>query len=280
MRFAITGTDRYVGVFNALIEAGWQPVKFFTVPVDNRIYFNRNMIECADRNGVPVQMSRLRQDDLAELAERGCQVLVVASYNWRIPDWRPFLPYAVNFHPSPLPIGRGPMPLVRAILDGHRTWGMSCHKLEHEFDAGDILAQEMFPLQEGDGFDVLDLRLQAAAKKLAGRVGGSFHELWQDATPQGEGSYWQKWTDADRTLDYGQPVARILRLARAFGPFEVLARVKGAQIHVRRLTGWEEAHGRPAGELVYTSGNTLVITSPDGYIALLEWSLLGPDDRV
>lgn len=280
MRFAITGTDRYIGVFNALLEAGWQPVKLFTVPVDNRIFFNRNMIEFAEKQGIGVQISRLRQDDLVDLAARGCQVLVVASYNWRIPDWRSHIPYAVNFHPSPLPTGRGPMPLVQAILDGHRSWGVTCHKLEHEFDAGDVLAQEMFPVQEGDGFDVLDLHLQLATKRLASRVADGFQELWRDAWPQGEGSYWHYWSDADRTLDFSQPIAHILRQIRAYGPYEVLALVRGMLIHVRRANGWEEAHDRTPGELFHVSGNTLLMTVLDGFIAILEWSLVGPGDRV
>ena len=54
------------------------------------------------------------------------------------------MPFAVNFHASPLPNARGPYPAFRAILEGRRSWGVTCHRLEHGFDAGDILAAEVF----------------------------------------------------------------------------------------------------------------------------------------
>src|SRR5471032_2681612 len=101
MRFAITATDRFLGVFQALVEAGWQPVKLFTLPVDDRLFHNKAAIDFAHRLGIPAQITPLIQPDLENLAQLGCDALVVASYNHRIGDWTPYLKYAVNFHPSP-----------------------------------------------------------------------------------------------------------------------------------------------------------------------------------
>ena len=279
MRFAITGADRYLGIFEAFLEAGWEPLKLFTVPVDNRVDHNTAMVARAAKAGIPVQMSRLHTRDLADLAERGCEVLVVASYDWRLPDWRPFQPFAINFHPSPLPEGRGPLPGPRAILDGHRHWGMSCHKVEADFDTGDVLARETFPLSANESFETLDLRLQMAGKRLARGVADNFSGLWFGAEPQGPGSYWQRFTAEDRTLDFSSEVEDSLRRMRAFGPLETLARVKDTLIHVRRADGWTESHGHAPGSVVHVSHRTLVVAVRDGYLALLEWSLLNPSER-
>ena len=43
MRFAITATDRYFGVLQALIEHGWQPLKLFITPVDRRMHLGTLM---------------------------------------------------------------------------------------------------------------------------------------------------------------------------------------------------------------------------------------------
>ena len=43
-RFAITATDRYLGVFKAFVEAGWAPVKLFTAPTDDRLFHNKATI--------------------------------------------------------------------------------------------------------------------------------------------------------------------------------------------------------------------------------------------
>jgi methionyl-tRNA formyltransferase len=277
MRFAICTTDRYLGVLNAFLNAGWQPLKLFTLPVDNRMFQNRVVINRAEKLGLPIQISRLREADLQELKDLGCDVLIVASYTWRILDWERFVPHAINFHPSPLPQGRGPYPVVRAIIDNWDHWGVSCHKLAPEFDSGDLLDQEHFPLSSDECHESLDLKVQMAATKLAQRVSQNFSKLWTQAWPQGEGSYFRMFGDGDRTLDFHQPVADILRRARAFGEHECFALVNDARVFVRRAVGWPESHDYPPGQLVVSTALRMVIAAKDGYIGLLEWSLVAPD---
>jgi methionyl-tRNA formyltransferase len=86
MRFAVTATDRYLNVFQAFVERGWTPLKVFPGEVDNRIHRNTALLEYARRSNLEVQISRLTDANLRELADRGCDVLVVASYAWRIGD--------------------------------------------------------------------------------------------------------------------------------------------------------------------------------------------------
>jgi methionyl-tRNA formyltransferase len=277
MRFAITLTDRYLPVLEALLAAGWQPVKLFTSPVDDRIFHNKLSLERAQQLDIPVQISRMLDADLLDLKARGCDALVVASYRWRIGEWQPHLRYAVNFHPSPLPIGRGAYPVVRAILDGHAQWGITCHKVAKRFDSGDILAQESFPIAADECHETLDLKTQLASGILAGRVAADFETLWRDAATQGEGSYWKLFTDADRTLDFHQPVERIMRTVRAFGEYECIAKVAEAQIYVRRAVAWPAKHTLAPGTVAHNSAMRLVVAASDGYVGLLEWSLIAPD---
>lgn len=277
MLFAITAVDRYLGVFEAFIAAGWTPVKLFTAPLDNRTEHNQAVIALAHRLGIDVQISPMQERDLDDLARRGCEVLVVASYDWRVPDWRPYLHYAVNFHPSPLPEGRGPYPAVRAILEGRRSWGVSCHKLEQAFDSGDILAQDLFPLPDNICHDGLDLQIQLSARRLAAQVAAALPALWEQAVPQGEGSYWPRWTEQERRIDFATPVASIERHVRAFSCVEAIARINGVDIYIRRIAVWPEAHGHQPGTLVYSDGPKLVVAASDGYVGLLAWSVIAPE---
>jgi methionyl-tRNA formyltransferase len=277
MRFAITATDRYLNVFQSFVERGWTPLKVFTGEVDNRVHRNTALLEYARRSNLEVQISRLTEANLRELADVGCDVLVVASYAWRICDWRPYLKYAVNFHPAPLPHGRGPYPLPAAILERATTWGISCHKLEHEFDSGDVLKTALVPLSPAEDHDSLDLRLQMAAKRLTLDVADHFAEYWEAATPQTASSYYPKWSEAERRLDFAQTVEHILRRISAFGPLECLANLNKATFFVRRAVGWTEAHATPPGTVVHVNGLALVVAVADGYIGLTEWSLIRPD---
>jgi methionyl-tRNA formyltransferase len=201
----------------------------------------------------------------------------VASYRWRIPEWRSHLRYAVNFHPSPLPLGRGPYPVPAAILGEARQWGVACHRLEAEFDAGALLKVLGFPLDPAEDHDSLDLKVQLAARTLAGDVAEHFLEYWNGAQPQGAGSYYPLWTALDRQLDFGQRVEQILRRVRAFGRIECIADINGARLFVRRAVGWQESHGREPGVVIHWNSLAMVVTAADGYIGLTEWSLIDPD---
>ena len=75
------------------------------------MFHHKAVIERAQQLRLPVQISRMQDRDLAELETLGTDLLVVGSYQWRIGGWSRHLPHAVNFHPSPLPHGRGPYPL-------------------------------------------------------------------------------------------------------------------------------------------------------------------------
>lgn len=276
MRFAITGCDRYIRVFEEFLRAGWEPVKLFTCPSTDVLSANTRISKMAERRNVPIQQVRMRDDDLRDLKERGCEVLVIASYDWRIGDWSAHFPYAINFHPSPLPVGRGPYPLVKAIMDNHRSWAITCHKVAAQFDSGDILTAENFPMQADETHESLNLKLQMASGRLAHKVATNFTTLWDQATPQSDGEYWPLFTPAQRTLDFSQTVETTLRQLRAFGSLECFAYANGEPIYVRRAVGWTEAHGLNPATVAHVDNHTMVIAAKDGYIALQEWGLLPP----
>jgi methionyl-tRNA formyltransferase len=270
MRFAITAVDRYLGVFDAFVNAGWTPLKLFTVPARSDQGNQQAVIAYAEQNRAAIQLSRMAARDLAELRERGCDALIVASYDWKVCDWRPFLKYAVNFHASPLPDGRGPYPVVRAILEDRAAWGVTCHRLSPEIDGGDILAGEEFPLRPDECHESLDLKIQMAARRLASRVAGQFAELWGQAAPQRGGSYWRKHKAAEHVIDFRAPTESVLRHVRAFGANGSLACVDGAWFVVKRAVGWTERHDHPPGHAVHVFNRSIVVAARDGYVGLLD----------
>jgi len=274
MRFAITAVDRCLSVFDELLAQGWEAVKLFTIPPSTPISLNKATIARAVSLNIPVQISQMQDSDLRDLQDRSCEVLVCASYDWRIGDWRPYMPYALNFHPSPLPEARGPYPAFQALLEGRKTWGVTCHKLEPKFDVGDILAAESFDLSNAECHESLNFKSQLAFTRLTRRVAKDLPRLWNQARPQQGGSYWKRLTDADRKLNFAEPVEAILRKVRAFGLTETIAVVNGQTIFVRRALGWTEAHSHAPGTVVLADGRRSLVAARDGYIGLIEWSPL------
>lgn len=276
MKFAFAGIDFLGDAFSGLVEAGWRPVKLFTRPCDGLYDFNETVVAQARRHRIPIQLSRLLPADVDDLARRHGPdtVLVVAGYPWLVRGWRGRLRRAVNVHPSPLPVGRGPYPLFRAILDGHRDWGVSVHVLAEEgFDTGDILARRLFPLAAEETHETLLARCQMAAGQLARDVvAPALPDLWRGAEPQGEGSYWGRTTDRDRTLDFSEGVEAVTRRVRAFGTIETIAHLDDARIYAAAATGWREGHGHRPGALVHRHRRHLVLAASDGFVQITRWS--------
>lgn len=270
MKFAITAIDRYCGVFEAFLAAGWEPVKLFTIEARSDLDSQHAVLALAAQHGAAIQISKMTAPDLADLAARGCEALIVASYDWPIGDWTPHLKYAVNFHASPLPEGRGPYPVPRAILEQRDAWGVACHRLTGEIDGGDILDAEAFPLRPDECHERLDLKIQMAAARLARRLAGDFAGAWARARPQGEGSYWRKSALREHVLDFRLPVDHVLRHVRAFGATGSLAAIGATWFAVRRAVGWAERHDLAPGAVAHVHNRSIVMATPDGYVALLE----------
>jgi methionyl-tRNA formyltransferase len=275
MKFAFAGIDFLSGVFDGLVAAGWTPVKLFTRPCDGIYDFNELIVARARSHRIPIQLSRLKPEDVEDLARRHGPdtVLAVSGYPWLVRGWTGRLKRAFNVHPSPLPIGRGPYPLFRAVLDRYETWGVSAHVLaEEDFDTGAVLAQETFALSPDECHETLLAKCQMAATRVAAEVAADLPDLWKRALPQGDGSYWHRATDADRTLDFREGVEPILRRVRAFGAIETIARLGEARVFVAAASGWTEAHSHPPGTVVHRHRRHVVIAARDGYVQLTRWS--------
>ena len=275
MKFAFAGIDFLGGVFEGLLDAGWTPVKLFTRPCDGIYDHNEVIVARARALRVPIQLSRIRERDIEALqAEHGKDwALVVAGYPWLVRGWQGRAAYGLNIHPSPLPIGRGPYPLFRAVLDRYETWGVTAHVLADGFDTGAILAQEMFALAPQESHETLLAKCQMVARRLAvGPLGRDLPARWRRAEPQGDGSYWPRASDADRTLDFRQDVDSILRRVRAFGTVETIARLGDARVFVAEAQGWRDRHQHNPGAVVHRHRRHVVIAALDGYVQITRWS--------
>jgi methionyl-tRNA formyltransferase len=276
MRFAFAGIDFLGDVFETFLSKGWEPVKLFSRPCDGIYDFNDVTVSRARSLRIPVQLSRISPADLAGLKASGCEVLVVAGYPWLVKDWERHLPYAFNFHPSPLPIGRGPYPLFQAILDGFSAWGVTAHVLEPAFDTGPVLAQRAFRLAPEDNHDSLLAKCQIAAKAVASHLAEDLPRLWSEAQPQGVGSYWPRVTQAQRTVDWTRDVRDVLRTIRAFGSIEAFAQVDSRYLYLWEATGWEEPHRHRPGTLVHKHRKHMVVAARDGFVQITGWSYYAP----
>ena len=73
-------------------------------------------------------------------------------------------------HPSLLPRHRGPLPLFWTYYHDDRLTGLTVHYATNRFDAGAILAQDLFALARGYSFECLNHDLAARSGTLVIRA--------------------------------------------------------------------------------------------------------------
>jgi methionyl-tRNA formyltransferase len=122
----------------------------------------------------------------------------------------------LNFHPAPLPDMRGVGGYNVAVLEGMSEWGVSCHFVDAEFDTGDIVEVERFPI-DPDTATALSVdvdsqeHLYELFKGVMRRVLAG-EEL--PRTPQGEGRYVSR--EEFEALRHVRPGDDLGRKLRAF----------------------------------------------------------------
>lgn len=216
-KIAYAGFDLLSPALKTLLEEGCQLTELFTCPVDGITELNQEVIAMAEKAGAPWTMKRIGREDILRLKEKGCQMLVSAAYYYRIPidEGLPM----VNIHPSLLPMGRGAWPMPLQILRGDRIGGVTVHKLEEEFDTGNILLQRSFPIGERENLETLTEKIRALLPEMMKELTGNFSDLYKKAKPQGEGKYEPCPTEADWTIDQETDSCEADRILRAFYGF-------------------------------------------------------------
>ena len=242
MKTAYLGIDLLKPVLDALLREDCQILKLFTCPVDNVTEFNTAVIRTAQARGIPHTLERITAADLEELAAQGCELLVCAGYYYRAPITDAFP--MVNFHPTPLPLGRGSWPMPRLILEGAACGGVTAHRMAADFDTGDILLRERFPLDPREDHQTYMEKVYEKAPSMVRRLVRSLPEVLEAAQPQGEGEYWPRPTEADWTVTPDMDAARADLILRAFYGYECVYR-DGAR--KTELTGGRVVLGDPAG---------------------------------
>ena len=220
IKIAYLGIDFLSPVLVQLLKEDCQILQIFTCPTDNVTEFNISIIETAKARKIPYTQEKITKNDLKRLKEEGCELLVCAGYYYRIPVTDAFC--MVNFHPSPLPIGRGAWPMPVIILNQMPVGGITAHKIEKTLDTGDILLQETFSIDKKETLETYMEKVYKFLPDMVHRLVHEFRTLWNQAKPQGDGTYWSCPTEKDWTITPDMDVEQADRILRAFYGYECI----------------------------------------------------------
>ena len=270
MKIAYCGYDFFHACLAELLLAGMDVYRVFTVPCDNRVNFNQYIYQLCEKNNIPVSEHRITEETIKQLQSEGCELLIAAAYNYKIPSLSAAKIKGINIHPTLLPIGRGIWPLPWTILTGQKQSGVSIHKLTEEYDAGDILLQRSFSVAPDERLESLSAKTQLLARNMILDVALNFEHYWGTAVAQsGDVSVWNYPPKEQRTLSWEKNVGELDRICRAFGKFGCFATFENNNWIVYGLSAWEQRHNFTIGSVVHKTNTEMIVAARDGLVSLL-----------
>ncbi len=169
----------------------------------------------ADEYSLPVRTPESLNDEAEYLQSLQADVLVVVAYGLLIPKniLDIFDNGGVNLHPSLLPKWRGAAPIERCVEAGEKESAISIIKMAAKLDAGDILLQEKFIID--DSMD--SVALHGFCSKRGGEL---LLQVLDEAkfdgkVQEGEMTYAKKWQKSESLLDFSLPAKVLFNRIRA-----------------------------------------------------------------
>ena len=179
----------------------------------------------AQERGVPTYAPENASDEafVTQMAALAPDLVVVASFGQFLKKNLLAVPRlgTINVHPSLLPKYRGASPIQWALANGDVETGVSVLFVTPKMDAGDLLAQERFPIAAAETFCTLEPKLAAKGSELLLQVLDDFRAGTPHAVPQDEAqvTFARKLAKEDGRVDWNLPAATIRNRLRGFAPW-------------------------------------------------------------
>ena len=223
-----------------------------------------------------LQPTDLKDADFFEkLKQYNADIFVVVAYGRIIPEHIFNLPRlkTINLHPSLLPKYRGAAPIRWALINGEKETGITIQQINEKLDAGDIILQESFPVDEN--INAAELK-ECVIEKGSQMLKQAINEL-NDGTAalikqnDDEATYCGKIEKTAAQIVWNKSATEIHNLVRGLNPKPVAwttFRNKNIKIWKTQLVDFE-IDLKP-GEIRKYTKKKLIVGTGDGIIEILE----------
>ena len=210
-----------------LIENNLNVVGVYTQPPRKK---NRGMRieksevhQIADKKNIQVfYPSTINDTTIEQVKNLEPDLIIVIAYGIILPSKFLNIPKygCINIHVSLLPRWRGAAPIEHALLAGDDKTGISIISVSPKLDAGDILMQESFALDQDISRDELTLNLTNLGKKTLMKTLPLLFENKLISKKQDESkvTYANKFLSEDRKINFYNSTDDVFNHIRAHGP--------------------------------------------------------------
>ena len=286
IRTLFMGTGLYGSlVFNELDTNFFDIIGVITKS-QNRISRNPNLNNelnmQSNKNFDIYRINKFTDEMKLKLTQLNPSIIIVASFGLILPDYILKIPAlgVINIHPSLLPKLRGPSPISSAIIEGMTRTGVSIIKMVKELDAGPILFQEEFKIDENYNAEQLGLKLfNLAAKNLNQTVkkivDKSISEISQDHSLA---TYTKMVKKDDGLINWAESGELIIRKLKAYSQWPGVYThwnnkriiIKEAEFQKKENTGFQKN-----GQIIGLNNHCITVKTLDGFIHIKSLQLEG-----
>ncbi len=292
LRIVFLGTpDFAVASLDALIKAGCNIVGVVTAPdkpAGRGLQLQQSAVKkyATENNLYTLQPEKLKSEAfIKQLQSLKADVQVVVAFRmlpeivWNMPPMG-----TINVHGSLLPQYRGAAPINWAIINGEKQTGVTTFKLKHEIDTGNILMQEVIPINDDETAGELhDKMKEIGAALLVNTIKAiaqkSVAEIEQNQTSNIEHQILHHapkiFTDTCK-INWNATVNDVYNLIRGLSPFPTaFTSLSNKNLKIYKCKK-EYANPQEAmGTYVTDNKSFFKFVCKDGYIHILEMQIEG-----
>ena len=269
MRLIVHGQQAFgQAVLEKLIERGEEIAGVYVAPDKGK---PDPLKVAAEEAGLPVfQPSSYKDPEVwAQMKTLKPDLCVMAFVTLFVPEEALYLPThgTIQFHPSLLPLHRGPSAINWPIIMGREETGLSIFWPDNGLDEGPILIQKTCTIEENDTlgtvyFDKLfPMGVDAMLEGVDLVKAGNAPKIDQDHSLKTYESWCRK---ADVELDFSKPMQEVHNMIRGGDPVPgAWTTCGGAEIQLYGSSKAVSASGAP-GEIVEISDDGMTIACSDG----------------
>lgn len=263
MKIAYFGCDLFFECFEFLISKNHNIGAVFTGERNTKDRpFAKNIRRLSEKLNIPIK-TKAEKEDLANL---DCDIIISGGYFYKIPTPKNCsAKYAINIHPSLLPIGAGPDPILHIILKGLEKSGVTLHKLEEEIDSGDIVLQKSFKLTGNENYEEVAQKNKILAVSLLDKFLKKPEFYWKKSYQQENRykEYWPALEPKEYVVNYNESLDEIQKRLRAHR----FLTPEGKMEYVENIKIINKLSNRKAGEVILKSGSNYIVATKTGVIS-------------
>lgn len=222
-----------------------------------RSYWDESVTALAQSSGLAVVERQSVNDEETRGLIAAAQPDVILSSNWQTwvsPDVCALAKHGgLNIHDAPLPRYGGFGPINWAIVNGETATAVTIHKMDAQFDTGDILIQYPVPIAFTDTATDVDRRIiplfgTLAVEALDAIEDGRARFVKQDLV---YATFYHRRTERDSRIDWTRTALDVYNLIRAgVDPYHnAHTTLDGARLKIKRASLPDKHYGGTPGKI-------------------------------